>query len=75
MVTNKTKVEVDNIWRFIRHFETIFKEIILNINQNFVASLTGWQFIIKALARPYQISRQSKSQTLFISGKYVFFLI
>ncbi|MDE5077722.1 MAG: hypothetical protein O4751_05380 [Trichodesmium sp. St2_bin6] len=42
MVTNKTKVEVDNIWKFIRPFETIFQEIILNINQNFVASLTGW---------------------------------
>ncbi len=42
MISNKTKAEVDNIWRFIRLFDKIFKEIILNINQDFVASLTGW---------------------------------
>ena len=41
MVSNKIKTEVDNIWRFIRHFEEIFKQIILNINQDFIASLIG----------------------------------
>ncbi len=37
MVSNKTKTEVDNIGIFIRPFEKRFKEILLNINQDFLA--------------------------------------